>query len=93
MSIIEDRIERLCGDITELRLKLARYMNPYTIEIQNAATGIWSNLLHDAPKTFQDAEKDMEELQATFPKAKFRVVPWLNPSQWEHIRSGWERKL
>lgn len=35
MSIIEDRIERLCGDITELRLKLARYMNPYTIEHRN----------------------------------------------------------
>lgn len=63
-----------------LRARLARYLNPWTVEIRNKA-GKWYSFAYDAPITLQEAEDRVETLQVEHPLARFRVQPWMNNSQ------------
>jgi hypothetical protein len=77
----QQQIERLQSKNVELQRQLNRFSNPWTVEIQNQSDGCWTELAHDAPLTLGDAEARMLEHQIESPRAKFRVVPWLNNSQ------------
>lgn len=66
---------------------LARYSNPWTIEIQSRS-GSWSNFCHDAPRTLAECEEREMELREENPSARFRVVPWFNASQWQFLREN-----
>lgn len=74
--------------MTEAKLlyDLARYTNPWTIEIQNQITGQWMNHYHDAPITLLNAEKLIVQLMEENPAALFRVRPWLNPNQVQMVQ-------
>jgi hypothetical protein len=93
MSKLRDKLLELCQfkldeqrqafeiQIAELQRQLNRFSNPWTVEIQNQASGRWEGLAHDAPLTLGDAEQREAEHRTESPRAKFRVVPWLNNSQ------------
>ncbi len=81
-----DRIAMLERDAAFLYPELARFKNPWTVEIQNKQTGAWSEFHHKPPLTLADAEQYEEELKALHPKASFRVTPWLNNEQRQAIR-------
>lgn len=68
-------------------LELRRFSNPWTIELRKT-DGIWTPFCYDAPLTLADAEKRVEEYAAdpTTARATFRVIPWLNNSQAQHVR-------
>lgn len=63
---------------------LARYVNPWTVEIRNKA-GKWHPFCSDAPITLQEAVSRVEALQAENPDAVFRAQPWRNASQAQEV--------
>ena len=70
----------------ETRLNdLARYSNPWTVEIQNTASGGWQNFCYLAPLTLKDAEEWQKVHAEQSPGAIFRVVPWFNSMQLQYV--------
>jgi hypothetical protein len=78
-------------EVDFLKKELARYSNPWTIEIwSHEGRGNWTQFCYDAPIPLAEAEARTEVFKAENPAAKFRVVPWLNSSQRQHVIKGTE---
>lgn len=75
---VEEQLEKLKLSSEQT---IARFSNPWTVEIRNHSNGHWSEFCHDAPLTLADAEERERTLRAHNPDAQFRVIPWLNSSQ------------
>ena len=74
MSLYEEDV------LVELRRELARYRNPWTVEIR-AVHGHWLEFAHDGPLTLADAEARVKDYRQESPDATFRVAPWFNLDQ------------
>lgn len=81
-----DQVREFADRYDALVARLERFSNPWTIEIR-ATSGHWHEFCHGAPLTLQQAEAREEEHKENVPTAKFRVVPWLNNEQRQHVEA------
>lgn len=77
----------------EQRSKMQRYFNPWTIQVLNKITNTWMGFCEDSPITLGDAENRLKELKddPSTAAGEFRVIPWLNGNQFNHIREETSR--
>jgi hypothetical protein len=84
----ELRYVRAEKQVASLTRQLARFQNPWTVQVQSKISGSWSEMCHDSPLTLADAEKRMADHQKESPGAVFRVIPWSSSSQSAYVRES-----
>ena len=84
----ELRYVRAEKQVASLTRQLARFQNPWTVQVQSKISGSWSQMCHDSPLTLADAEKRMADHQKESPGAVFRVIPWSSSSQSAYVRES-----